>query len=109
MKKLFLTLFIGLLFTSVLTGCSDEEKIKLINEDVHTFKATVIECESNSMIVMPDKDEQEYKSSDKFRIAFGDNYKICNENERVKITYNGGVNESYPAQIAVTKIEMIKD
>ena len=50
------------------------------------------------------EDEEERKSSDKFRIELkNDNipYKVGTE---VNITYEGMINESYPAQIETTKI-----
>lgn len=93
-------MFIGLL------GCGN--KITHEDEEVKTFKATIIECDNNSMIVKPNEDEEEYKSSDKFRINFVGDFNTCNINDSVKITYNGNINESYPAQIGTTKIEIIK-
>ena len=53
------------------------------------------------------RDEEERKSSDKFRIDLGkNNDAIYVVGSNVKITYVGGINESYPAQIGATKIEL---
>ena len=102
-------------------SCNDTENNKQIiigdtkmksetycKEETQTFNATIIECEQDSMIVIPDKKEEEYKSSDKFRIEFVENFKTCNVNDKVKITYVGFINESYPAQIGTIKIEKVK-
>ncbi len=62
-----------------------------------------MECEQKSMIVRPNESEDEYKSSDKFKIDYVDGFDSCNVGDVVKITYEGEINEIYPAQISVTK------
>ena len=99
MKKILLTIVVFLL-AIVLTGCE--------NKEGKTFKATILECREDSMIVEPDKDESEYKSSDQFSLSFVGNYNSCKVDGKVKITYNGLIAESYPAQINAIKIEDIK-
>ena len=77
------------------------------NEDEHSFIGTIIEVSSSYIIVEPNEDEEEIKSSDKFRIELKNNnipYKVGTE---VNITYEGMINESYPAKIETTKIEII--
>ena len=99
MKKLLLSVVV-LLLAIVLTGCENKEE--------KTFKATILECREDSMIVEPDKDESEYKSSDQFSLSFPEGYNSCQVDGKVKITYSGLIAESYPAQINAIKIEDIK-
>jgi len=103
MKKTILTILCGIILIG-LTGCDDSSK-KDFN-DIHTFEGTIIECDQKSMIVHPNESEKEFKSSDKFRIQYVNSFSSCNIGEKVKITYEGMINESYPAQIGTTKIEI---
>lgn len=111
MKKTVLTILVCGVMVLGPTGCNKSvEKDKLNSkDDIHTFKGTVVECEQNSMIVKPDDTEEEYNSSDKFRIEYVDGFDSCKIDSKVKITYEGFINESYPAQIGTTKIELIKE
>ena len=108
MKKIILTILVCWFMVLGLVGCDDTVPLKTDKEEIQTFNATIIKCEQKSMIVMPDKGEIEYKSSNKFRIEFVGDFKTCNVNDKVRITYIGYINESYPAQIGTTKIEIIK-
>ncbi len=101
MKK---TILICGFIVLMVTGCS--KSIKNETDDIHSFKGTIIECEQNSMIVRPDDNENEYKSSDKFRVEYVNGFNSCNVGDKVKISYEGMINESYPAQIGTTKIEL---
>jgi len=90
-----------------LTGCNNSEKKD--DNDIHTFEGTIIECEKESMIVSPNENTEEHKSSDKFRIEYVNGFNSCNVGNKVKITYKGMINESYPVQIGTTNIEVVKD
>ncbi|MDO5002884.1 MAG: DUF3221 domain-containing protein [bacterium] len=109
MKKTILTILLCGVMVLGLTGCNKSDGKDKLNskDDVHTFKGIIVECEQNSMIVKPDNTEEEYKSSDKFRIEYVDGFNSCKIDSKVKITYEGLINESYPAQIGTTKIELI--
>lgn len=61
------------------------------------------------MIVHPNENEDELKSSDKFTIEYINGFNSCNVGDKVKITYIDGIKESYPAQVDTTNIEVIKD
>jgi len=78
-----------------------------ITEVENTFIGRVIELHNSYILVEPNEDEEERKSSDKFHISLnndeGKNYEVGNI---VKITYTGDIKESYPAQIKTTKIEL---
>ena len=107
MKKTILIIICGFI-TICLAGCNNKIPLKYGIKETKTFIATIIECNENSMIVIPNQDEDEYKSSDKFRIEFAGDYNSCQESDKVKVTYVGGINESYPAQIDTIKIESLK-
>lgn len=105
-RKVFAILICGILVLG-LTGCNNlNEPVAGDNNDIHTFEATVLECNQKDMIVKPDEKEDEYKSSDKFTIEYTDEF-VCKVGDKVLITYEGMINESYPAQIWTTKIETI--
>ena len=79
-------------------------------KDEYEFIAEIIEAKEKSIIVKPDANSKEIKSSDKISIGItrptngtNDFYVVGN---KVKITYNGIIMESYPAQIIATKIEL---
>lgn len=85
----------------------DYIKTEKENNDEHSFFGKVIESHKSYIIVEPNENEQERKSADKFRIELRqDNDAIYEIGTSVKITYVGGINESYPAQIGTTKIEI---
>lgn len=85
----------------------DYIKTEKENNDEHSFLGKVIESHQSYIIVEPNENEGERKSADKFRIELGqDNDAIYEIGTNVKITYVGGINESYPAQIGTTKIEI---
>lgn len=109
MKKTMLTILLCGIFVLGLTGCnnSNENDKKDNSDDIHTFKATILECNQKNMIIKPDEKEDEYKSSDKFTIEYTDEF-VCNVGDKVLITYEGMINESYPAQIGTTNIEITK-
>lgn len=109
MKKTILTILVCGFMVLGLTGCnnSNENGKKDNSDDIHTFEVTILECNQKNMIVKPDEKEKEYKSSDKFTIEYIDEF-VCKVGDRVLITYEGMINESYPAQVGTTNIEIIK-
>ena len=118
-KQILCILLIGILVIG-LTGCGNytkendstidnqfintEEKD---NNEEHHFKAKVIEVHNGYIIVEPNEDEEERKSSDRFHIDNKNNVSY-KEGQILAITYIGGINESYPAQIGVTNISIIE-
>lgn len=82
----------------------------IYKEEQHEFIATIIEAHENSIIVGPEEGTKERQSSDKISIkierptsGINDFYVVGN---KVKITYNGIIMESYPAQIVANKIKL---
>ncbi len=85
-----------------------------------TFEATVIGT-SQGLLITPDKDSNEAKSSDKIMVTMAESAVIkgmdgkeINEEQlkvgdKIKITYGGEIAESYPAQITANGIEVLQE
>ena len=91
---------------------SNDEDYKKIEEEQYEFVATIIGVYDSAILVEPEEGSNERKSSDKISMGItrptneiNDFYVVGN---KVKITYNGVIMESYPAQIFATKIELVK-
>ena len=80
-----------------------------VSHDEHSFYGKILEVSSSYIIVEPNEKEEERKSSDKFHIELKNNNTIYKVGTNVKITYVGGIKESYPAQIGTTKIEIVSE
>lgn len=106
------------MFDKFIIGAIAETNNKNIDEDYkkieeqYEFVATIIGAYERSILVEPEEGSSERKSSDKISIGItrptngaNDFYIVGN---KVKITYNGMIMESYPAQIIATKIELAK-
>lgn len=90
-----------------LFGFEEKYREKYKNKDEYAFYGKVIEVNSNYIIVEPNEDEEERKSSDKIFIGLGENNDaLYTVGTNVKITYDGTIMESYPAQVRATKIEL---
>lgn len=78
-----------------------------LDENEYSFFGKIIESNEKRIIVEPNEDEEERKSTDKISIGLGeDNDAIYMVGTNVKITYNGTIMDSYPAQVKATKIEL---
>lgn len=91
---------------------SVDEDGPTIDDGKYQFVATIIEAYDNSIIVKPAEGTNERKSSDKISIGINRPTNGTNDfyvkGNKIKITYNGIIMESYPAQIVATKIELVK-
>ena len=77
------------------------------NEEGHFFYGKVVESTAGYIIVEPNENEEERKSADKISISLGENNDaLYTVGTNVKITYDGTILESYPAQVKATKIEI---
>lgn len=75
--------------------------------DEYSFFATVVESYASSIVVEPYEDEEIRKSSDRISIGLGEhNDCLFMVGTNLKITFNGNIMETYPAQIEATKIEL---
>ena len=101
-KKIFNILLCGIMILEI-TGCGE------IQNDEHSFSGKIVEVSSSYIIVESNVDEEERKSSDKFIIQLKNDNTTYEIGTNVRITYIGGINESYPAQIGTTKIEIIEN
>lgn len=134
MKRMGLILLVFLVIVGSLVGCNlisegiDRGKENDLSQ-YQVFEADVI-SNKNGLLVTPDEDSLERSSSDKIYVGLvgakvydqdgnlvdEDMYDkdgnlvdedIFKPGDRVKITYNGIIAESYPAQISAKKIEII--
>lgn len=84
------------------------------NAEKVTFNATIIENKGTSILVNPEEGSPELNSSDKIVVRVPvDNATLKDlseftEGSKVKITYNGMIMESYPAQINAYNVEFAK-
>ncbi len=99
------------------SGCGKKEPAVQIPE-LKTFQALVHTSEAN-LLVSPDKDSEEYKSSDQISVGIRDASIYNKDGEKtelkeiqtgdiIEIAYNGIIMESYPAQITADRID-VKD
>ncbi|HKM02035.1 MAG TPA: DUF3221 domain-containing protein, partial [Sedimentibacter sp.] len=84
------------------------------NIETVSFNAVVIENNGNSILVNPEEGSTELNSSDKIVVRVPvDNATLKDlseftEGKKVKITYDGMIMESYPAQINAYDVEKIE-
>lgn len=88
---------------------SSSNTVQTVNhkQSEYSFFGKVVESHTSYIIVEPNKDEEERKSADKIYIALGqynDTLYIVGTN--IKVTYDGTIQETFPAQIHATKIEL---
>ncbi len=109
MKKIVISILVVLIVLLGIIFFTDYTKIE---EEKYEFVATIIGVYDSSILVEPEEGSNERKSSDKISMGItrptngsDDFYVVGN---KVKITYNGMIMESYPAQIIATKIELTK-
>lgn len=77
------------------------------NNEESYFYGKVIESTASYIIVEPNENEEERKSADKIFVGLGENNDaLYTIGTNVKITYDGTILESYPAQVKATKIEI---
>lgn len=78
--------------------------------DAVTFEAEILET-GTSLLVAPAQESNEYKSSDKMMVHLTEVEGIAVDElkigDMIRITYNGMIAESYPAQISATAIQVI--
>lgn len=111
MKKIVIFLLITVIILSIFTGCTGSDKV--------SFQANITQVSEGSILVVPVSGSGELNSSDKFSVHITDKTKLKDEsgkkcdisalkqNMTVKITYNGMIMESYPAQINADSIQII--
>lgn len=81
---------------------SNEENLYDVEDrEYNSFVGTILEETTQYMIVEPNEDEDERKSSDKIQINYGTNHidYLYGVGRKVVIHYKGYIMETYPAQI----------
>lgn len=85
-------------------------------EDFPPFPATLLEIRENSFLVLADEGADVCRSSDLFQVGIANAQLLDEEGnalsallelrlyDRLEIAFTGGIDESYPAQIAASKI-----
>jgi hypothetical protein len=134
MRKIMKLVSVTMLFVFLFVGCSikndtidngnttknsDATNNENASEgDSNTiFKAEVIET-GNSLLIAPDQESNEYKSSDKISVSLNDAKFMNQDGEEItkedlkvgdiiEVTYNGVILESYPAQITAANIKVV--
>lgn len=98
-------LLIVLMVMVIFAGCTNNQA----NEG-NSFTATVLEVNDASLLVEPAEGSAELNSADKIVVSFKDAALINSEGteitvedievgKKVKVSYKGGIAESYPAQV----------
>ncbi len=108
-----LFLIIAVIITNYVDGSrvgtitvTDNRDNEQINEEQY-FYGKVVEANASYIIVEPNEGEEERNSADKISIGLGEyNDVMYTVGSNVKITYDGTIMESYPAQVQATKIEL---
>ena len=94
------------------TSNDSSDDYQKIEEEQYEFVATIIGVYESSILIEPEEGTNERKSSDKISMKITRPTTGVNDfyvkGNKVKITYNGVIMESYPAQIIATKIELVK-
>lgn len=116
MTKKSMLLIISLILVGILIIIVADYFINGTDENTEkvTFNATIIQNMGTSILVNPVEDSSELNSSDKIVVRVPvDNATLKDlseftEGSKVKITYNGMIMESYPAQINAYDVELIK-
>ncbi len=78
-----------------------------LSKHEHYFYGKIVESTNEYIVVEPNKEEEVRKSADKISIGlekYSDIVYMVGTN--VKVTYDGTIMESYPAQVKATKIEV---
>lgn len=107
--------FIGLLVLAVIIITIVNLFVLNDNTDKVTFNASVIENNGTSLLVSPLEGSSELNSSDKIVVRVPvDNANLkdlseFNVGSIVKITYDGMIMESYPAQINAYNVERFEN
>jgi len=93
--------------SSKIRNIIEDAKNEINNQPRYYFYGKVIKSSEKYIIVEPNEGENIRRSADKISIGLGEkNDAIYEVGANVKITYNGEVMESYPAQIKAIKIEV---
>lgn len=112
MRKI-LSVWTMLMMVLVLAGCEPKETApEPAGPDQVIFNAVVLEVNGESLLVEPAEETSERKSSDKIQVGLSgmsedkksELLAAAEAGDVVCITYNGGIMETYPAQISASDV-----
>lgn len=121
MKKVIFFILVLIVTFSLVSCARDEKNSGEISdkagdmddyggEPVSAFSGIIIEIGDNWILVEPDAESNEAKSADRISLSLNDIAIDAKAGDRVAILYEGGIAESYPAQISnVISVEVIYD
>lgn len=110
-KKSIVWIIVVLLVALIAIAVTGLAKGNNIEDNPHSFTATVLENKGTSLLVQPDEGEDELRSSDKIVVRVPKDSAVLEDlsqfsvGSKVKITYGGAIMESYPAQINAYRVE----
>ncbi len=101
--------------SSTVSDKTEQSETSKTQESTHSFNCEIDSVSGTVLLVIPDKDSGERKSSDKISLDFSKaavtdekGKKIAQDDiknfSRAKIYYNGEIRETYPASITAQKI-----
>jgi uncharacterized alpha/beta hydrolase family protein len=113
MNKKFIFLVVLLLLAIIIIAAVTRLIISQDNIEKVSFNAAVIENNGTSLLVNPAEGSSELNSSDKIVVRVQVENAVLKDlseftvGSKVKITYDGMIMESYPAQINAYSVEFI--
>ncbi len=75
----------------------------------HAFIATILELNGDTATVEPVEGEWVRNSADRFHVHLGDIREAASVGDVIKVTYRGGIMETYPAQVNTVQVTFSKD
>lgn len=107
---IIILIMVGLILVRYFDGNEDQNLNNILSSvGDEGFIAYVIEQNGKTLIVKPAETEAEIKSSDKFSIGIGESNETFEIGDKVRVTYTGGIMETYPAQVKTIKVEKVLD
>ena len=95
---------------SVQHGTADESvSTETVNEELTSFRGTVLEIHGSHLLVEPFADSRERKSADKIEVPLAEktSWPVPAAGDTVNVFYSGGILETYPARVVkVHRVEI---
>ena len=115
-KRIFALLLALALLLLTVSACGAAKEEPLPPADFPPFPATLLEIRENSFLILADEGADVRRSSDLFQVGIADAQLLDEEGnplstllelhlyDRLEVAFTGGIDESYPAQAAASKI-----
>lgn len=105
MKKNILCLCLIMMMAITFIGCGQTSDAV---EKTKSFTGVISKISEGEAIVVPDEGEDIRKSGDAVTIYIGKEADKFSVGDKVTVTYDGDIMESYPLQVRVIKVEKVK-